>query len=668
MAGIDSNAKLVLHANGTDGSTSFPDASDSAHAVTAISGAQVDTAQSKFGGASCLLNGSSSYLSVPDHDDWFFGTGDFTIDLWVRFNVLQTWTVCEQFVNGSTYWSFFIEQSGPTSTLYFQINGGSTNISTLYTFSTGTWYHVALDRSGGVIRIYVNGISQTLGANSNPGASSGNYAVILKIGGGSSSYINGWIDEFRISNIARYAGNFTPATTEYAAGVPPGAPTDLTAISISQNQINLSWTAPVDQGSGTITGYQIERESPVGGGWSTIVADTGNTNTTYSNTGLTYNTQYNYRISAINAQGLGSASNVDDDTTQSLVDDSTSLMLNFNEGEGASVVYDLSKYNHTITKNGDLSISAATVKQNFSPTALYSQGTAPAYLRIADHAIFPGGSNSWTVEWYMYLITKPTINTLIYDCNQGGTQWIEIIYENDGTPSENVHISTTSGIRNFPCSLSLNTWHHIAMCCNGASGAVSCFINGVQPAPQSALGIPNPAAPVDIGSAGGLTSLNGYIDSFRISNIIRYTGTFVPSLFPYGSLTSPLNLVAGVAGEDVLLVWDAPLHHGNSVTGYKIWRQNVTALGSYEVLVNDTGNDLVEYTDITVEPSINYKYKVQAINIAGIGDYSNVADITTTLPLIDNTIDKMSGKFIRLKMLSNNVYLDLFTGKIGFKI
>jgi subtilisin family serine protease len=86
----------------------------------------------------------------------------------------------------------------------------------------------------------------------------------------------------------------------------PSAITDLAATP-GNNLITLVWSAPNNGGS-AITGYKIERESPVGAGFSIIVTNTGSTLTTYSDTGLTDNTQYNYRVSAINAIGTGTAS------------------------------------------------------------------------------------------------------------------------------------------------------------------------------------------------------------------------------------------------------------------------------------------------------------------------------------------------------------------------
>jgi hypothetical protein len=84
----------------------------------------------------------------------------------------------------------------------------------------------------------------------------------------------------------------------------PGAPSAVTGTALSSTKIDLSWTAPVDNGGSAVTGYKIERNG--GAGWSTLVADTASTGTTYSDTGLTVGTQYYYRVSAINAIGTGS--------------------------------------------------------------------------------------------------------------------------------------------------------------------------------------------------------------------------------------------------------------------------------------------------------------------------------------------------------------------------
>ncbi len=114
------------------------------------------------------------------------------------------------------------------------------------------------------------------------------------------------------ADVAGTESNSASATTNNV----PSQVTGLTATKQTNVlTIDLSWTAPSNGGS-TITGYQIER-SLDNSSWSDLVANTGTTSTTYSDTGLSQGTIYYYRISAINALGTGSASDVASDTTNS---------------------------------------------------------------------------------------------------------------------------------------------------------------------------------------------------------------------------------------------------------------------------------------------------------------------------------------------------------------
>ena len=90
----------------------------------------------------------------------------------------------------------------------------------------------------------------------------------------------------------------------------PGTPTALTANAAGQTVVDLSWTAP----DGPVTGYRIEYR-PEGGSWTDVEADTGSPATTYRHQELDPGTTYEYRVSAINPAGTGTASNTASATT-----------------------------------------------------------------------------------------------------------------------------------------------------------------------------------------------------------------------------------------------------------------------------------------------------------------------------------------------------------------
>ncbi|TLX83491.1 MAG: fibronectin type III domain-containing protein, partial [Thaumarchaeota archaeon] len=113
--------------------------------------------------------------------------------------------------------------------------------------------------------------------------------------------------------------NTASATTQAPTATAPQPPTGLTATTVSTSQINLSWTAPANNGGSAITGYKIERSTNGGTTWSTIQSNTASTATTFSDTGLTASTTYMYRVSAINPVGISSPSNTASATTSSII-------------------------------------------------------------------------------------------------------------------------------------------------------------------------------------------------------------------------------------------------------------------------------------------------------------------------------------------------------------
>ena len=100
------------------------------------------------------------------------------------------------------------------------------------------------------------------------------------------------------------------ATTAVAAALPPPAPTNLVVSDNGNGTLTLTWDAPDDD---SVTGYQILRRRPNEGEKTLLVyvADTGNTETTWTDEDVTIGTRHVYRVKAINDAGLSGVSNFD---------------------------------------------------------------------------------------------------------------------------------------------------------------------------------------------------------------------------------------------------------------------------------------------------------------------------------------------------------------------
>jgi hypothetical protein len=182
--------------------------------ITYVETADCTIAQPKFGAMSLVLDGNSDYVTVPDSDDWNFGTGDFTIDMWARIPSFpnNNLGLCGQYVDGSHRWAFYFDWQNAGTGVYkiSFLEGVSIVLSTSnITFAVDTWYHLAVTRNGNAWNIYVNGVS--LGSVTDT-RTMPDIASALDIGYAVGVYFNGYIDEVRI--LKGTAINFANVTTE----------------------------------------------------------------------------------------------------------------------------------------------------------------------------------------------------------------------------------------------------------------------------------------------------------------------------------------------------------------------------------------------------------------------------------------------------------------------
>ncbi len=254
--GGDEKTKLLLHGDGANNSTSDIDGSGNGYPVTLAGNAKVSTTQNKFGGSSFSLDGvNGSYVTVPDSNDWAFGTGDFTIEMWVNFNALPTsgnyiflYNQCD---GASPQLQYSLYNNSGTYQIRVAIVNGSTfdsfiNISP--TLVTGSWYHFALVRSGTSFKQFINGVQQGSDAVSSLAVPDVSPSPVIGASYAFNGVLNGYMDEVRITKgLARWTGNFTPPTGPYQSNLIIAEPTILNYV-LTDAEINAVYKSAVSMG------------------------------------------------------------------------------------------------------------------------------------------------------------------------------------------------------------------------------------------------------------------------------------------------------------------------------------------------------------------------------------------------------------------------------------
>lgn len=211
---FDTDANTVLKFdNVADAATTVYDSKiGTARTWTAVGDAQIDTGQSKFGGSSIQFDGTGDYIKTANSADFSFGTSDFTIGFFIRFNS----AIANANYMGTLYsegWEIFYNNT-TGKVEWYSHNVRSVNVA--WAPSINTWYYFEVDRVSGTITIYIDGTSIGSAADSTDISSTQEFWIGQDATGG-ASFLNGWIDDlFIIKGLALHSGNFTAPARSYS--------------------------------------------------------------------------------------------------------------------------------------------------------------------------------------------------------------------------------------------------------------------------------------------------------------------------------------------------------------------------------------------------------------------------------------------------------------------
>ncbi len=179
----------------------------STHPISLVGNTRIDSEKFRVGSGAATFDGVGDYIKVEDGGsvDFKYGSGDFTIDMWVRPEQLgvkqMLWS---QYTGGSTNNNIELYLDSDNHVCFApESNGDGAPLRrcSSSTLQLGTWVHVALMKDGGQVKWFINGrLEQTIAMSSMP---EGNFTLTFgaswRPGDRAEDPFKGQIDEIRIT-------------------------------------------------------------------------------------------------------------------------------------------------------------------------------------------------------------------------------------------------------------------------------------------------------------------------------------------------------------------------------------------------------------------------------------------------------------------------------------
>ncbi|MBI4658044.1 MAG: immunoglobulin domain-containing protein [Verrucomicrobia bacterium] len=564
---VDAATKLLLHMDGPDGSTSFIDSSPSPKTVNRSgnnTNVEIDTSESKFGGASALFHGRDDGLTIPDSDDWHM-PGDMTIDFWVKFTGLPTQRIIMQRESGDAYWGIGYENENYLQ--YFIRNGGgSIGVHVVRWFpQVATWYHLAFVRSGDTHTFYINGtrLGQSTVSTSRPN----NYNGQLFIGrnGDGVDWVSGWMDEVRISKgVARWTSDFTPPTRAYGQVFEPAAPfsivsgspfnlapgqTGIVTIGFSPDRVgtfatNVVFATSLGSITNSVSGIGTIEGGPPPAVPPQPVFQILPQNLDFGNVVIGQVSPLRFQLVNPTTDTVTGTANIAGASASVPVDAATKLLLHMDGPGGSTSILDSSPSPKTVTRFGNAQID--TSESKFGGASALFHGPDD-YLTIPD-------SDDWhmpgdmTVDLWVRFTGIPAVQVFVMQYESADNYWG--IYLLQGQLRYFIRNGGYIPVHTVDWFPQIETWYHVAFVRNGNSHTF--FINGTRLG-QSTVSDSRPnnyAGQLFIGKNGiGNDWLTGWMEELRISkDVARWTSNFAPPTRAYGQVfetAAPFRVVNG---------------------------------------------------------------------------------------------------------------------------
>jgi len=178
-------------------------------------GPQISDTISKFNSSALYNNATANYLLLQPSSNFAIGTSDFTLEFWYYPLVYSTQTFFGTRPQNAIGPYMSVSMYGPGNTgINFYVNGTQVLLES-NVFTINTWTSIALVKNANVTKFYINGIASTSTYTDTNSYQASHVVIGVDDYAWSGLYLNGYMDEFRFSNVARYTSNYTPSTQPF---------------------------------------------------------------------------------------------------------------------------------------------------------------------------------------------------------------------------------------------------------------------------------------------------------------------------------------------------------------------------------------------------------------------------------------------------------------------